>query len=431
MIAAYMQAFNFEYKLTYQAAEGLSLHIFDKLQNDCRLQNSCCRIFVGMVNAICQTKGNKNSSTTRRVSLYTSDSLPTNRLVYLPPRRVSMSGSVSTLSLLHAISEEEAVPWPEFNPNRRNSAFPTVPASHATSSTTVLSTYHAGTAESVSHRPIGVARSLGLPAPPSSPKTYMYMAGISNPHPGVTQSDTETARLVGVVTSPLALRRRNRNNDYGERGTSNRLRAAQSFIRNSRENSSCSTNNSSTNTTHQTSNTLSSSGGGSGGSVRVRVPPLSSTLPRKLSAPQQNPQQQQQHLQQQPQKKITSQQIVLSVQITTAWSMKHLKQPQQNIYQQRRAGTQRPSLVFDEGPAPDVGPVPYKYIRGYNKMTSNTTNTNGNDYYSGSNTSISSITSTCSATYYKSLGDQAYLHASPSTYSTKTLAKMTKHLRKR
>ena len=86
-----------------------------------------------------------------------------------------------------------------------------------------------------------------------------------------------------------------------------------------------------------------------------------------------------------------------------------------------------PSLVFDEGPAPDVGPVNYKYIRGYNSRTASD---NARDL-SGSNTSISSITSTCSATYYKSLGENAYLHASPSTYSTKTLAKMTKHLKKR
>ena len=137
---------------------------------------------------------------------------------------------------------------------------------------------------------------------------------------------------------------------------------------------------------------------------------------------------QKQHQHQQPQKNLTtSQQIVLSVLTTTEWSMKtiHHLQPSSVIFQPR-AGIQRPSLVFDEGPAPEVGPVYYKYIRGYTNVASD----NARDL-SGSNTSISSITSTCSATYYKSLGENAYLHASPSTYSTKTLAKMTKHLRKR
>ena len=81
--------------------------------------------------------------------------------------------------------------------------------------------------------------------------------------------------------------------------------------------------------------------------------------------------------------------------------------------------------MFDEGPAPDYGPVHYKYIRGNSIMAYDARN------LSGSNTSISSITSTSSATYYKSLGEDAYLHASPSTYSTKTLAKMTKSLKKR
>ena len=194
--------------------------------------------------------------------------------VFLPPRRQSMSGSVSTLNLLHAISEEEAVPWPEFNPNRRNSSPKTTPKS-----------YHAGTAtESAmsgmfSHSPIRVARSLGLASsspPPASSSNFG--AGNSNSHPGVTQSDTEACRLVGVVTSPLALRRRSNK--------ANRLRAAQSFIQNSRESRSCSTNNS-TNDQRPSSNTLSYGGGGC---VRVRVPSVSSS-PGKLTV------QHKQHLQ--------------------------------------------------------------------------------------------------------------------------------------
>ena len=254
--------------------------------------------------------------------------LSSNTRLNIPPLTVylsrlggmgGMSGSVSTINLLHAISEEEAVPWPEFNPNRRNSSpaqgildknsprgpptkLPKGRRLHSSPKTT--SSYHAGTptsGKSVSsgtiHYPIRVARSLGLAS--SSPssndnncllQTAAYCKGVSS-HPGVTQSDNETVRLVGVVTSPLALKRRKNN--------SNRLRDAQSFIQNSRENSSRSvssiTNNNSTNKGPTSTNTLSSSAGG--GCVRVRVPLVSSS-PRKLKVDQHQQHHHQQHQQQ-------------------------------------------------------------------------------------------------------------------------------------
>ena len=173
-----------------------------------------------------------------------------------------MSGcSISTISLLHAISEEEAAPWPtEFNPDRRNSALPAVPTAPSN---------RTGTPESgASHCP-GQNQLRVATFPPASASSINF-------HPGVTQSDSEAAaaaaRLVGVVTSPLALRR---SND----AASNRLRAAHSFIKNSRESSSCATTNS-TNKQRPSSNTALSSGGG-GGCVRVRVHSQSSPSPRK------------------------------------------------------------------------------------------------------------------------------------------------------
>ena len=170
-----------------------------------------------------------------------------------------MSGcSASTINLLHAISEEEAVaPWPtEFNPDRRNSALPAVP-------TTAPPSNRTGTPESgaISHCP-GQSQLRVAAFPPAASASPPI-----NFHPGVTQSDTEAA-LVGVVTSPLALRR---SND----AASNRLRAAHSFIKNSRESSSCAKTNS-TNKQRPSSNTALSSGGG-----RVRVHSQSSPSPRK------------------------------------------------------------------------------------------------------------------------------------------------------
>ena len=175
-----------------------------------------------------------------------------------------MSGcSVSTINLLHAISEEEAAPsWPtEFNPDRRNSALPAVPTAPPSNRT--------GTPESgVRHCP-GQNQLRVAAFPPAA------SASPINFHPGVTQSDTEASgsRLVGMVTSPLALRRSNE-------AASNRLRAAHSFIKNSRESSSCATTNSTNKQRRPSSNTALSSGGG-GGCVRVRVHSQSSPSPRK------------------------------------------------------------------------------------------------------------------------------------------------------
>ena len=166
-----------------------------------------------------------------------------------------MSGcSASTINLLHAISEEEAVaPRPtEFNPDRRNSALPAVP-------TTAPPSNRTGTPESgtISHCP-GQSQLRVAAFPPAASASYI----------GVTQSDTEAA-LVGVVTSPLALRR---SND----AASSRLRAAHSFIKNSRESSSCAATNSTNKQRRPSSNTALSSGGG-----RVRVHSQSSPSPRK------------------------------------------------------------------------------------------------------------------------------------------------------